>query len=440
MRISRKIAFVFFVSIGSMAILNIIAFYTLYSLNITRYLSEKIDSRQEITLEYVNSLVERQTLDELEQIFSESELEFFELLDTSWGVIALDNDRNINIVIDFLVKSGISPRYLEEIIPENNLEKVLASLRDTESPEALFVHRLVWGLIITNIFFLTIIWVWVYMVSQKTIRPLQKVTKTLTNYKLGERFEPIEYGKNDEIGLLIQAINTLNRKLSLQDSIRTRLIADISHELKTPITSIQCYLEWISDGVIQLDPKVLDTLSGEMKRLTKLVNMILEYQKFESRSEIVEKISFSPHRVIEDIILHTQKKLEKNKQKVYIVWSEHIELYAEKDLFIQLVYNIIGNFIKYAGKNTELYIELQAQKIIFRDNGKGISKHELPYVFEKFYQGKKEKTGNAENRGIGVGLSMVKKICELHNWKITLESDTLKGFILIIETDPQSFT
>ena len=81
------------------------------------------------------------------------------------------------------------------------------------------------------------------MVSQKTIRPLQKVTKTLTNYKLGERFEPIEYGKNDEIGLLIQAINTLNRKLSLQDSIRTRLIADISHELKTPITSIQCYLE-----------------------------------------------------------------------------------------------------------------------------------------------------------------------------------------------------
>lgn len=83
MRLSRKIAFVFFASIASMAILNIIAFYGLYSLNITRYLSEKIDSRQEITLEYINSLVERQTVDELEQIFSESELEFFELLDTS---------------------------------------------------------------------------------------------------------------------------------------------------------------------------------------------------------------------------------------------------------------------------------------------------------------------------------------------------------------------
>ncbi len=83
MRLSRKIALVFFVSIASMAILNIVAFYLIYSINITRYLSEKIDSRQEITLEYINSLVERQTLDELEQIFSESELEFFELLDTS---------------------------------------------------------------------------------------------------------------------------------------------------------------------------------------------------------------------------------------------------------------------------------------------------------------------------------------------------------------------
>jgi len=83
MKLSRKISFIFFASIIAMAILNVIAFYALYSINITRYLSEKIDSRQEVTLEYINSLVERQTLDELEQIFSESELEFFELLDVS---------------------------------------------------------------------------------------------------------------------------------------------------------------------------------------------------------------------------------------------------------------------------------------------------------------------------------------------------------------------
>ncbi|MCH8519116.1 HAMP domain-containing protein, partial [Candidatus Gracilibacteria bacterium] len=346
MLLSRKIALVFFISIFAMAILNVIAFYGIYSINIGRYLSEKIDTRQEITLEYINSLVERQTLDELEQIFSESELEFFELLDTSGGVIPLDSERNVNIVLDFLVKSGISPRYLEEIIPENNLEKVLDSLRDPESPEAAFVERLIVGLVITNIIFLILIGLGVYFITQRTIKPLQKVTKTLSSYKLGERYETIEYHKNDEIGLLIKAINTLNRKLSLQDSIRTRLIADISHELKTPITSIQCYLEGISDGVIKLEPEVLDTLSDEMKRLTKLVNMILEFQKFESRNEPLKKSGFNPTKVIEDIIVHTQNKADTLGQNIFLKGSKNIELYGEKDLFKQLVYNVIGNFLK----------------------------------------------------------------------------------------------
>ncbi|MCH8518838.1 ATP-binding protein, partial [Candidatus Gracilibacteria bacterium] len=92
------------------------------------------------------------------------------------------------------------------------------------------------------------------------------------------------------------------------------------------------------------------------------------------------------------------------------------------------------------GENTELNIEVSAQKITFQDNGVGINKKELPYLFEKFYQGKKEKTGNAENRGIGVGLSMVKKICDLHDWKARIISDIHKGFILEVYFDIESFT
>lgn len=421
-----------------MAVLNVIAFYGIYSLNITRYLSEKIDSREEITLEYINSLVERQTVDEIEQIFSESELEFFELLDTSGGAIPLDSEKNLNIVLDFLVKSGISPRYIEEIIPENNLENILESLQDKNSPEASFVRRLVIWLIITNIILLSVIWLAVYLISQKTIKPLQKVTRTLSNYKLWERYEMIDYQKNDEIWLLIQAINTLNRKLSLQDTIRTRLIADISHELKTPITSIQCYLEGISDGVIKLEPHVLDTLSEEMTRLIKLVNMILEFQKFESRDDPLMKLWFSPLEVVEDIITHVETTAIQKGQTLSVEGSRHIDIYAEKDLFKQLVYNIIWNFFKYAGTWTHLSIIITAQSIVFQDNGKWISKKELPYLFEKFYQGKKEKTWNAEDRGIGVGLSMAKKICDLHGWKTEIHSDIWKGFELHIFLNPHT--
>jgi len=432
MKLSRKISFIFFASIIAMAILNVIAFYALYSINITRYLSEKIDSRQEVTLEYINSLVERQTLDELEQIFSESELEFFELLDVSWWVIPLDSDRNINIVIDFLVRSGISPRYIEEIIPENNLEKVLESLQDSKSAESVFIGRLISWIIWVNVILLVLIWFWVYLISQRTIKPLQRVTKILSWYKLWERFEPIEYHKNDEIGLLIDSINTLNRKLSLQNSIRTRLIADISHELKTPITSIQCYLEGIWDGVITIDDNVLATLSWEMKRLTKLVNMILEYQKFESKNELLHRKNFSPYTIVQEVLAYSETKALKTWQHFILKWSEHIEIYAEEDLFKQLIHNIVWNFLKYAWNWTELQISIDAKRIVFQDNGKWVSKNELPYLFEKFYQWKKEKTWDAAKRGIWVGLSMVKKICDLHHWKVELDWGPQKGFSITI--------
>ena len=432
MKLSRKISFIFFASIIAMAVLNVIAFYALYSINITRYLSEKIDTRQEVTLDYINSLVERQTLDELEQIFSESELEFFELLDISWWVISLDSDRNINIVVNFLVRSWISPRYIEEIIPENNLEKVLLSLWDSDSPEAKFIQRLIWGIVGINIVFLILLWTWVYIISQRTIKPLQKVTKILSEYKLWEIFEPIEYDRKDEIGLLIQSINTLNRKLSLQDSIRTRLIADISHELKTPITSLQCYLEWIWDGVIKLDDEVLSTLNSEMKRLTKLVDMILEYQKFESKNELINKENFQPYKIISEVLNHSKTKATKTRQDFLLSWSENIEIYAEKDLFKQLTYNVVWNFLKYAWRDTQLQIDITSHKISFIDNWKGISQKELPYLFEKFYQWKKEKTWDAASRGIWVGLSMIKKICDLHGWKVELESDIKQGFWLHI--------
>ena len=432
MKLSRKISFIFFASIIAMAVLNVIAFYAIYSVNITRYLSEKIDTRQEVTLEYINSLVERQTLDELEQIFSESELEFFELLDISWWSIPLDSERNINIVIDFLVRSWISPRYIEEIIPENNLEKVLESLRNPESPEAQFINRLIWWIVWVNILLLLLIWTWVYIISQRTIKPLHKVTKILSEYKLWERFEPIDYDRKDEVWLLIQAINTLNRKLSLQDNIRTRLIADISHELKTPITSLQCYLEWIWDWVIKLDNDVLSTLNSEMKRLTKLVDLILEYQKFESKSELIQRETFHPYKVIDEIIKYSETKAKKTRQIFELDWSENINIYAEKDLFKQLVYNVIWNFIKYAWKDTQLDIAVYSEKIVFSDNGKWINRKELPYLFEKFYQWKKEKTWDAASRWIWVGLSMVKKICDLHDWKVELSSDTKQGFTVII--------
>ena len=105
MSLSRKFVIMLVSSVCSIAIINIVAFYGFYNTYIRSYLSEKIDSRQNVTIEYINNIIERQTLEDIDDIFSDVELEFFELLDLSDGNITLSKDENVSIVVDYLVKS-----------------------------------------------------------------------------------------------------------------------------------------------------------------------------------------------------------------------------------------------------------------------------------------------------------------------------------------------
>ncbi len=433
MSLSRKFVIMLMLSVTSIAILNIIAFYVFYNSYIRLYLSEKIESRKDITIEYINNIIERQTLEDIDDIFSDVELEFFELLDLNNGKIPLGEDKNVNIVVDFLVKSGVSPKYIEEVIPDNNLEKVLESLKNSDSPESKFVRRLFVSLVITNFILLLLIAWWVFLFTKRTILPIKKVTKQIKNLKIGKISQKIDYEKKDEIGLLIQAINGLNKRLSVQEKIRSRLLADISHELKTPITSIQCYLEGISDGVIDLSEKNLESITSEMSRLIELVNKIMEYEKFENTDLKIHKKAYKPYELITWIVETQKIYLTEKWQSIKVNGSENIELYFDKDLFTQLVYNLLWNFRKYSWENTIMNIDISSTKIVFSDNGLGVSKKEIPFLFEKFYQGKKEKTWNVNMRGIWVGLSIVKKIVEVHAWNISIESDIWKGFCFTIE-------
>jgi len=121
-------------------------------------------------------------------------------------------------------------------------------MSDKSSPEYRFVNKLSLSILITNIVSITISILLLIIFIRNTIYPIKDITQKIkeiqnnkSNSKQAE--ELVYYNKKDEVGLLVNAINNLNKKLNLQDEIRTRLLADISHELKTPITSIQCYLE-----------------------------------------------------------------------------------------------------------------------------------------------------------------------------------------------------
>jgi len=435
MSLARKFIIALVVSIVFIASINILAFYVFYTSYLKVYLVEKIQSRDKVTIEYINDVIKKQTIDDIDSIFTDTEIEFFELLENNDWKIPLNRQQNIDVVINYLVKSWIAPKYIEEIIPTDNFWKVLKALKNKNSPEYKFINKLTVSIIFTNILSIWIIILSIIIFIRRTIYPIKEATTRIKslystkNYNTAKHTEDIKYyNKKDEIWLLVNAINNLNKRLNLQDEIRTRLLADISHELKTPITSIQCYLEWISDWVIKLNQKNLNSITDEMKRLISLVNKIMEYEKLERKKIDLLLTDFNVWEQIISLVETHKKRLKENKQRIKVVWETNLTITADNDLFIQLIHNLIWNFLKYSWKKTLLKVNITKRYIDFSDDWAWVKSSEVPFLAEKFYQSSIEKTWDIDTRGIWVGLSIITKIIESHGWKYEIKSDSWQWF------------
>ncbi len=428
MSLSRKFIIVLVSSIFIVAIVNIVVFYLLYTSFLKIYLSEKIETKRVLTIEYINEIIKKQTEEEIDNIFSDSEIEFFELLETNSGQIPLNEKKNREIVIDYLIKSWLSPKYIEELIPSDNLSKIINDIKNRESAEYKFVSRLTSGVIIANLLTILTLSIFIWYFTKKTILPIKEVTKKIKELKPGRKDSIIKYEKKDEVGLLISSINWLNKRLNVQKSIRGRLLADISHELKTPITSIWCYLEWIIDWVIKLNKKNLKAITDEMNRLISLVNRIMNYERFENQKLDLELNNYNIYDLVKQIVEPHKKWLKENNQAVKIIWDQEKRIKLDKNLFNQVMHNIISNFWKYSWKNTVLKVSIEDKYIDFADNWAWVNQSEIPYLTERFYQANKEKSWDIEKRWIWVGLSLVDKIIEKHWWHYEIKSDIWEWF------------
>lgn len=433
MSLAKKFILAILGSIIFIAWVNIMVFSLSYSYNLKLYLYDKMEAREDVTLEYINEIMKKQTIDDIGSIFSDTEIEFFELLEDSGWSIALDDQKNVDIVMDYLLKSWIAPKYIEEIVPTDNFTKILEALWDKSTPEANFLNRLTWSIIISNVIAIFIIILFLLYFIKKTINPINDITKQIKELenpkKRAKMWEEIHYyNQSDEIWLLVNAINALNKRLKMQDEIRTRLLADISHELKTPITSIQCYLEWISDWIIKLDQKNLNSIAYEMKRLIALVNRIMDYEKLERKKFDLLMTDFDVVPLVIWLVETHKKRLKENKQRIKVTWEISRIITADRDFFIQLTHNLIWNFLKYAGKNALLKINITKKYIDFSDNWIWVKASEVPFLTEKFYQASIEKSWSVDVRWIWVWLSIVTKIIDSHAWWYEIKSDSWKWF------------
>jgi signal transduction histidine kinase len=263
-----------------------------------------------------------------------------------------------------------------------------------------------------------------FLVTNNIVRPISKVEKTTKDISKGNYNQRIEE-KVDTIELdnLIISINDLAKSLQRQEEIRKNLTKDVSHELKTPLTSLQITLEALIDGIIEPTNERLSICYEEILRLTRLVKDLEKLYSYEQDYKDISKTKFNIGELVQNVI--TNFESEYKKKNINVNFNNiNLTLNADKDKITQVIINLLSNAIKYTNEGGSIKIKLLQHnngiKLIVKDNGIGIPDEDKEYIFERFYRVDKSRT--RLTGGAGIGLSIVKAIIDSHNGSIDIES------------------
>lgn len=263
--------------------------------------------------------------------------------------------------------------------------------------------------------------------SSRVLLPLAKINAAAKEYSKGNFDATINISRNDEIGELADSLECMASDLSKLDEYRKNFIANISHDFRSPLTSIKGYLEAILDGTIppEMYNKYLNIVLSESNRLTKLTSGLLELNNFDTYGPILKKNNFNIENIIRDTTNTFEGRVEQKGITFNIcIKSEDTIAYADKAKIQQVIYNLIDNAIKFSPKNSTITIEVTEKNekifIAVKDQGTGIEKDKQKNVWERFY--KTDSSRGRDKQGTGLGLSITKEIIKAHGENINLIS------------------
>jgi len=262
--------------------------------------------------------------------------------------------------------------------------------------------------------------------SKQFSTPIREVAKMSVSLSQGN-FNTESSIKSNIVELedLRKSVNILAGKLKYQDSIRKRLVSDITHEIRTPLNVLQNNLEAMIDGISPVTKEGLNYLNEEVIRFGKLINDLNLLKKFESESI---KLNYEPiflDQFISEICKDFFLGAENKKITIeYEILPDEYQVIADKDKMKQVIINILSNSLKFTEVNGKILVKLykEKKKIIIEviDNGIGIKQEDLPFIYERLYRGDISRN---QIEGNGIGLTIVKNILELHNAMIQVKSE-----------------
>ena len=270
-----------------------------------------------------------------------------------------------------------------------------------------------------------------YFANRLVVKPLEEINnaaKRLTQGKVNERVDVVS---NDEIGQLAESFNIMAESLEKVDNTRKEFISNVSHELRSPITSIKGFVGGILDGVIPKDKEIyyFKIVYEEINRLARLVNDLLDISAMEAGKFNLQKVDFDINGVISLCILNLEGKIKSKGLDVRAVFEEKRNyVIADRDRIIQVLTNLLENAIKYSNDNGQIevttYTRGEKLYISIFNSGENISKEDLNNIWDRFYKSDKSRTNKVST---GLGLPIVRLILSQHNEDVWVNNIEGKG-------------
>jgi len=274
---------------------------------------------------------------------------------------------------------------------------------------------------------LVLAFVAIYFVTSRLTRPLRQMSSAARSFSKGDFSTRIPVESNDEIGQLSVAFNNMAASLSSLEEMRSSFVANVSHELKTPMTSISGFIDGILDGTIPPDKEnhYLQIVSDEVKRLSRLVKSLLDAARIEAGEFKINPTDFDVMELVRRVIIGFEQSIDKKALDIRGLGNENkFMVTSDFDITYQIVYNLVDNAVKFANDGGFIEINLAAKGkkvyISVKNSGMGIPENDLPYVFDRFY--KTDKSRSRDRKGVGLGLYIVKTVLNMQGQDIVVKS------------------
>ena len=274
----------------------------------------------------------------------------------------------------------------------------------------------------------------IYFITERTVAPLRDMSRAVKKMAVGQYDVRVRVHGKDEVAELAMAFNQMAESLENLERMRNSFVANVSHDLRTPMTTISGFVDGILDGVIPPEKQkhYLTVVSGEVRRLSRLVTALLDVSRLQAGDRKFDMKPFDICEMGRQILISFEQKIDGKGLDVEFECDEdNMYVLADMDAIHQILYNICDNAVKFSSERGKLKMSFtwsagglgrpyKAVVTVYNE-GQGIPAEDLPFVFERFY--KSDKSRGLDKTGVGLGMFISKTIVEAHGETISVDSE-----------------